>query len=353
MEKRIFSEQQDTSSLPAYQAKREFSTEDVIIEDNKELEEIKDIALSVEPRSRFWIRLFLAGVGLFVVAVFAQSVQWIIETWRANEWIYLVFSLAFFAISLVGVSTLIREWRKLVWLGKYRQFQQTSEQLRQGISQASGEQAVDFCKKVFSNATSSAFVKKPLLQQGKQRFFEQLDEAYNSQEVLYLFSENVLVPIDKQMKKLISKSASENALIVALSPLALVDVLFIAWRNIRLVNQITQAYGMELGYFSRLALFKMVLKNMAFAGVAELATDIGGEVFSQSLTARFSARAAQGIGVGLLTARLGIKAMEFCRPIAFQANERPKLSVVRQELLGVLKERLFRKNTEKAVEKER
>jgi putative membrane protein len=31
---------------------------------------------------------------------------------------------------------------------------------------------------------------------------------------------------------------------------------------------------------------------------------------SQDLAARLSARAAQGIGAGLLTARLGIKAME-------------------------------------------
>lgn len=33
------------------------------------------------------------------------------------------------------------------------------------------------------------------------------------------------------------------------------------------------------------------------------------------MTAKLSVRAAQGIGVGLLTARLGIKAMEFCRPL--------------------------------------
>lgn len=50
--------------------------------------------------------------------------------------------------------------------------------------------------------------------------------------------------------------------------------------------------------------------------------------------------------MGLLTARLGIKAMEFCRPVVFQQNERPKLSVVRQELIGVLKEQMFSKSRE-------
>ncbi len=84
-------------------------------------------------------------------------------------------------------------------------------------------------------------------------------------------------------------------MIVAVSPLAIVDVLLMAARNIALVNKITKAYGMELGYISRLKLFKMVLKNMVFAGATEIATDVGMDFFSQNLTAKLSLRAAQGM----------------------------------------------------------
>ena len=113
------------------------------------------------------------------------------------------------------------------------------------------------------------------IQQAGKQWQNQLDEAYNGKEVLYLFSQTVLSPIDRQVKTLISKSAIENAVIVAISPLAIIDVLMVAWRNIALVNKITQSYGMELGYFSRLRLFRMVLTNMAFAGATEIATDLG------------------------------------------------------------------------------
>lgn len=146
---------------------------------------------------------------------------------------------------------------------------------------------------------------------------------------------------------MISRNAAENAVIVAVSPLAVIDVLLMAARNIVLVNKITKAYGMELGYISRLKLFKMVLKNMVFAGATEIATDVGMDFFSQNLTAKLSLRAAQGIGVGLLTARLGIKAMEFCRPVAFQANERPRISAIRQELLTSVKNTVFAKTETK------
>lgn len=342
MEKRIFTEEEQTQT-EQHLPKQEFVEADVVIEqENEEVE--AELIIDESKPSRFWVRLLIGALVLFIVATFAQSLQWLIDTFQAKQWIYFAFAIAFFGASLAGIGAIISEWRKLVWLRKHHQHQQQSQQLLLE-NQASGEIAVKFCKTTLANMQQT-----PLLEQAEKRWLSQVDEAYNSQEVLYLFSENVLQPIDKKVKKMISQSAAENAVIVAISPLAIVDVLMMAWRNIALVNKITKAYGMELGYFSRLRLFRMVLANMVFAGATEVATDMGMEFFSQNLTAKLSMRAAQGIGAGLLTARLGIKTMEFCRPIAFTKNERPKLSVVRQELLGVLKENVFSKSTEKAHE---
>lgn len=344
MKKQIFSEEEHIQA-ELHQPKQEFVDADVVIEPEvREVEAELIIEESLSP-PRFWIRLLLAGLVLFGVAIFAQSIQWLIDTFQAKQWIYFAFAIAFFGISLAGVGSIISEWRKLVWLRKHHQNQQVSQQLLLEDSNTSGEMAVKFCQSTLANLR-----KTPLIEQAEKRWLNELDEAYNSQEVLFLFSQNVLQPIDKQVKKLISQSAAENAVIVAVSPLAIVDVLMMAWRNIALVNKITRAYGMELGYFSRLKLFKMVLKNMVFAGATEIATDVGMDIFSQNLTAKLSMRAAQGIGVGLLTARLGIKAMEFCRPVALTRAERPTLSVVRQELLGVLKDRVFSKTSEKEKE---
>ncbi|WP_373778238.1 YcjF family protein [Glaesserella sp.] len=347
MEKRIFTEEETMSTI-YHQPKQEFVDADVIVdEDPQEIKAELIIEESLKP-SRFGIRLLLGALALFGVATIAQSIQWLIDTWQANQWIYFAFAVAFFGLSMAGVGAMISEWRKLRWLRKHHQMQQASQQLLLDNQLTSGEKATTFCKSVVDG-----LAKTPMIQQAEQRWLSQLDEAYNGKEVLYLFSQNVLSPLDSQVKKLISKSASGNALIVAVSPLAVVDILMVAWRNISLVNHITRAYGMELGYISRLKLFKMVLTNMVFAGATEIVSDVGMDFFSQNLTAKLSLRAAQGIGVGLLTARLGIKAMEFCRPVAFQANERPKLSVVRQELLGVIKTTLFTKTTEKESEKVR
>lgn len=344
MSKRIF-EEQTVSVEPQLQPKQEFTQADIIPDEEvKDVEAELIIEQSLKP-SRLWIRLLLVALGLLGVAVIAQSLEWLIDTWQNHQWIHFVFAIGFLLLSFVGVGVILTEWRKLHLLRKHTLSQQQSEKIILD-PMTSGEKTVNFCNGLLNEMTLT-----PLIEQGKKRWQTQLDEAYNSQEVLYLFNQNVLLPIDAQVKRLISKSATENAVIVAISPLAIVDVLMVGWRNIALINKITKAYGMELGYISRLKLFKLVLTNMVFAGATEVVTDMGSEFFSQNLTAKLSMRVAQGMGVGLLTARLGIKAMEFCRPVVFQANERPTLSVVRQEVLSHLKTVLFSKTDEKEREK--
>lgn len=342
MSKQIFNEE-ELKITEYFEPKQEFDLENAIIEeDAKAVEAELIIEESLKP-SRFWVRVLLATLALFGVAVIAQSIQWLIDTFQQKEWICFAFSIVFFIISLFGVGVIVSEWRKLVYLRNHQKNQQVSQQLLlEQLPSNDGEQAVKFCEDIANNLNHL-----PTIAQAEQRWKSQLNEAYNAKEVLYLFSENVLKPIDKQVKQMISRNAAENAVIVAVSPLAVVDVLLMAARNIALVNKITKAYGMELGYISRLKLFKMVLKNMVFAGATEIATDVGMDFFSQNLTAKLSLRAAQGIGVGLLTARLGIKAMEFCRPVAFQANERPRISAIRQELLTSVKNTLFSKTETK------
>lgn len=89
-----------------------------------------------------------------------------------------------------------------------------------------------------------------------------------------LYAQLVQPVLDAQARREISRSAAESTLMIAVSPLALVDMAFIAWRNLRLINRIATLYGIELGYYSRLRLFRLVLLNIAFAGASELVREV-------------------------------------------------------------------------------
>ena len=84
-------------------------------------------------------------------------------------------------------------------------------------------------------------------------------------------------------------------MIVAISPLAVIDMFFIAWRNIRLINKMQQFYGIELGYFTRLRLLRMVLVNLAFAGATEIVQDLGMDWLSQILPRNFLQELHRGL----------------------------------------------------------
>ncbi|HAI50036.1 MAG TPA: TIGR01620 family protein, partial [Enterobacteriaceae bacterium] len=172
-----------------------------------------------------------------------------------------------------------------------------------------------------------------------------IHETHNDREIVELYAHIVQPVLDSQARREISRSAAESTLMIAVSPLALVDMAFIAWRNLRLINRIAALYGIELGYFSRIRLFRLVLLNIAFAGASEMVREIGMDWMSQDIAARVSSRVAQGIGAGLLTARLGIKAMELCRPLPW-LDDKPRLGDFRRQLLTQVKETLLKKPRE-------
>ncbi len=120
----------------------------------------------------------------------------------------------------------------------------------------------------------------------------------------------------------------------------MVDMLFVAWRNFKLIDDLADIYGVELGYWSRIKLLRLVFVNMAVAGASELISDASIDLLSMDLAGKASVRVAQGFGVGILTARLGIKAMSLLRPVPWEKQNRVRLADIRKDIVASLKHRL-------------
>ncbi|WP_017346215.1 YcjF family protein [Pantoea sp. A4] len=297
-------------------------------------EQAVDAAL--RPKRSLWRRMVALGCGLLAVSVVAQGVQWMHDAWQTHDWFALGLGSAGGLIVLAGAGALGSEWQRMRRLRQRGEARDRGRELLH--SQGIGQGRV-FCEGLAQQAG---------LDQGHQalqRWRAALHETHNDSEEVRLYAQIVQPVLDRQARREISRHAAESALMIAVSPLALVDMAFIAWRNIRLVNRIAALYGIELGYFSRIRLFRLVLLNIAFAGASELVREVGMDWMSQDLAARLSARAAQGIGAGLLTARLGVKAMELCRPLPWLENDKPRLGDFRRELVTQLRARGADKNS--------
>ncbi|ELY4322707.1 YcjF family protein [Cronobacter turicensis] len=283
---------------------------------------------ALKPRRSLWRRMVVAGLGLFGVSVVAQGVQWAANAWHTRDWIALGGCVAGGLIVAAGVGALASEWRRLYRL---RERAEERDEARELLASHGSGKARAFCEKLASQAG---------LTQGHPalaRWHAAIHETHSDREVVTLYAHIVQPVLDLQARRAISRSAAESTLMIAVSPLALVDMAFIAWRNLRLVNRIATVYGIELGYYSRIRLFRLVLLNMAFAGASEMVREVGLDWMSQDLAARVSARVAQGLGAGLLTARLGVKAMELCRPLPWTDDDKPRLGDFRRQLLSEVK----------------
>ena len=254
----------------------------------------------LRPKRSLWRRMVSVGLAIFGVSVVAQGVQWTANAWQTQDWIALGGCVAGALIVGAGVGSLATEWGRL-W--RLRQRAHERDEARDMLHSHAVGKAKAFCEKLAQQAGLDQ--SHPAL----QRWYAAIHETQSDREVVSLYAQLVQPVLDAQARREISRSAAESTLMIAVSPLALVDMAFIAWRNLRLINRIATLYGIELGYYSRLRLFRLVLLNIAFAGASELVREVGMDWMSQDLAARLSARAAQGIGAGLLTARLGIKAM--------------------------------------------
>ncbi|MBP8772848.1 MAG: TIGR01620 family protein [Aeromonadaceae bacterium] len=235
-------------------------------------------------------------------------------------------------LAVGGARLLWREWRELHLL-KRRQDSQSLARVLLQSNQPDG--ARGFCEAlaVQTGANRSA---------GYARWQADCELHHGSVEQLRLYSQQVLSEQDRQARASISRWSGEAAVLVAISPLASVDMLLILWRSLKMIDEVAACYGIRLGYSSRIRLLRQIARHMLYAGAAELITDVGLDWLGAELSARLSARLAQGVGAGLLTARLGLQTMQVCRPIPFSADEKPRLGQIRRELLSLLASKLGR-----------
>ncbi|AUD79380.1 TIGR01620 family protein [Kangiella profundi] len=160
----------------------------------------------------------------------------------------------------------------------------------------------------------------------------QKQQVHNDRELIQLYSQTVLEGLDEIALETITKHATESAIMVALSPLAAADMALVAWRSSKMLQEVSRIYGCPQTTLGRIGLTRQVMTNMMLAGASDMLADAGAELLGKSLTATVSTKVAQGIGVGLLIARMGIQTMKLCRPVEFTDDNKPKLSYIRKSL---------------------
>lgn len=328
--RRIYSEATTAPVQSALEPAKKFDDVDVIVEASLQQQGLKLDEGEFIPRQntshrRSWSTLArLALLALFGL-VLTETALGLVEAWQQSPWLFGLYGTLIGVMGLWALTAVIHEWRKLQRLKGVKDHQVVAERLSNSMQMGEADKFVD-----------ALMVNMPATP-GQQQYLVLSAQEHNDAEKIQLFDSLVLSELDATCRKIVRRYAAESALLLAASPLAVLDMIIILWRNQKMIQEVADCYGIELGYWSRIKLIRSIITNILYAGTSELVADLGSQLLSLEMTGKLSTRLAQGLGGGLLTARLGYQAMSLCRPIRFTKESRPKLSKIHQELLAELK----------------
>ena len=119
----------------------------------------------------------------------------------------------------------------------------------------------------------------------------------------------------------------------AVSPRAAVDMAFVLFTVVVLVRRLADLYGARPGALGLIRLLRLALTHLAVTGGMAASDSLIQQMLGHGVAAKLSARLGEGVLNGLLTARLGLAAIEVSRPLPFVALPRPAVSDLAGDLL--------------------
>ncbi|TIP98275.1 MAG: TIGR01620 family protein [Mesorhizobium sp.] len=170
----------------------------------------------------------------------------------------------------------------------------------------------------------SAFVAaKPETAAGRRTLADLRDEIIDGGNLVRLAETEILGPLDARAKVMILEAAKRVSLVTAVSPRALVDVAYVVFEAGRLIRRLSELYGGRPGTLGFFRLARSVLAHLAVTGSIAVGDSFVQQIVGHGLAARLSAKLGEGVVNGMMTARIGIAAMETARPLPFSATRRP------------------------------
>jgi putative membrane protein len=167
---------------------------------------------------------------------------------------------------------------------------------------------------------------RPDMEWGSQRLADRQGDVFDADGLLGLVEKELLAPLDAAARKEVEAAARQVATVTAIVPLALADVFTALTANLRMIRRIAEIYGGRAGTLGSWRLTRSVLTHLVATGAVAVGDDLIGSVAGGSVLSKISRRFGEGVVNGALTARVGVAAIEVCRPLPFRAERRPSVT---------------------------
>ncbi|MEP3299013.1 MAG: TIGR01620 family protein [Pseudoruegeria sp.] len=286
------------------------------------------VQIAARPPSKLakWFWSILGALISFVVSIAAWD--FVVNLLARNPVLGgIAFGLtALFVLILLVIA--LREWLAFARLRRL-------DHIQHATSAALSSHDLAAARKVTKEVTE-LYKNRPELSWGLSRLADQQNEVLDADGLLGLVEHELLAPLDAVARKEIESAARQVATVTAIVPLALADVVAALTANIRMVRRIADIYGGRAGTLGSWRLMRTVIGHLVATGAVAVGDDLIGSIAGGGVLSKVSRRFGEGVINGALTARVGVAALEVCRPMAFTACKKPSVtSIIQKALTGL------------------
>jgi putative membrane protein len=279
----------------------------------------------VRPRFRWGTMFWTAIAGLTLLGAGLGVTELVEDLFARNEGLGWLGAALAFAAALALIIVIAREALGLARLSTIEKLHQRAALVLQSDDHRQSRAIV---RELVALAHQN-----PHLARARAALQRHAGEIIDGADLIRLAERELLAPLDQEARRLVSSAAQRVSIVTAVSPRALIDVLFVFLASLRLIRQLAQLYGARPGTLGMIRLMRHVIAHAAISGGMAASDGVIQQVLGHGIAAKLSQRLGEGVLNGLLTARLGLAAIDVTRPLPFNALPRPALGDLAKDLL--------------------
>lgn len=253
--------------------------------------------------------LLSAMLGLALLAASLSFARFVSDAVLRDDWIGWT---AMGLVAIAGLAAIVLAGRETIGLFRLARLGALRREADALVLKPDAE-----AERALTGRLVELLAKRPANAWALARFRDHRRDVHDAGQLLRLADRELFAPLDREARRFVLTSAKRVATVTAISPLTLVSVGFVLVENLRLMRRLAALYGGRPGFLGGLRLARLVVTHIVATGGIAMTDDLLGQFLGQDLVRRLSRRLGEGIFNGALTARLGVAAIEVCRPLPF------------------------------------